>query len=83
MEQEACETPSAGARETANDMTDIVVVDLESYVNVELDMEKNNAFEVLGHDVSGVTQGPCHFFYHFIVEHCFVPLLEKIVLSLS
>ncbi|XP_041792084.1 SHC SH2 domain-binding protein 1 isoform X1 [Chelmon rostratus] len=56
MEQEACETPSAGARETANDMTDIVVVDLESYVNVELDMEKNNAFEVLGHDVSGVTQ---------------------------
>ncbi|XP_070820170.1 SHC SH2 domain-binding protein 1 [Chaetodon trifascialis] len=56
MEQEAQETPSVGTRETVNEMTDIVVVDFESYVNVELDMEKNNAFSEVEHDLPGITQ---------------------------
>ncbi|KAM9366647.1 SHC SH2 domain-binding protein 1 [Symphorus nematophorus] len=47
MEQEARETPSA-----ADEMTNIVVVDLESFVNVELDTEKNNG----GQNASGLTQ---------------------------
>lgn len=62
MEQDAGANPSAGTRETGNEMTDIVVVDLESYVNVELDMEKNNGSSVVGHKVSGVTQGLSHGF---------------------
>ncbi|XP_076592872.1 SHC SH2 domain-binding protein 1 [Chaetodon auriga] len=56
MEQEARETLSAGTRETANEMTDIVVVDFESYVNVELDKEKNNAFSEVEHGPPGITQ---------------------------
>ena len=52
MEQDARETPSA-----ADEMTNIVVVDVESYVNVELDMEKINE----GQNVSGLTQGLCFF----------------------
>ena len=57
MEQEARENSSAGTRKTGDEMTDIVV-DLESYVKVELDMEKKR-IEV-GRNVSGITQGPCH-----------------------
>ncbi|XP_028440820.1 SHC SH2 domain-binding protein 1 [Perca flavescens] len=53
MEQEARENSSAGTRTTGDEMTDMVV-DLESYVKVELDMEKKR-IEV-GHNVSGITQ---------------------------
>ncbi|KAA8577401.1 hypothetical protein FQN60_000140 [Etheostoma spectabile] len=54
MEQEARENSSAGTRKTGDEMTDIMVVDLESYVKVELDMEKER-IEV-GQNVPGITQ---------------------------
>ncbi|XP_070686557.1 SHC SH2 domain-binding protein 1 [Pempheris klunzingeri] len=56
MEQEAGENPSSGTGKARNDMTDIVVVDLESYVNVELDVEKNNGVSERIYNVSGITQ---------------------------
>ena len=59
MEQEARETPSAGARE-AGDMTDVAVFDLESYVNVELDMKEDNGTPKVGHNVSATSKGVCH-----------------------
>lgn len=60
MEQEAQENTSAGTRETGQKMTDVMVVDLESYVNVEI-MEKNVISEV-GHGISGISQGLCDVF---------------------
>ncbi|XP_029284637.1 SHC SH2 domain-binding protein 1 isoform X2 [Cottoperca gobio] len=57
MEQEARgETPSAATSKAGNEMTDIAVVDLESYFNVELDMEINNGISEVGHNVSGLNQ---------------------------
>ncbi|XP_070765108.1 SHC SH2 domain-binding protein 1 [Enoplosus armatus] len=56
MEQESREQPPAGTRRPGSEMSDVVVVDLESYVNVELDMEKNNGMAHMGHNVSGITQ---------------------------
>ncbi|XP_068586650.1 SHC SH2 domain-binding protein 1 isoform X2 [Cebidichthys violaceus] len=56
MEQEARETPSAGTRKAGDEMSDIVEVDFESYVNVELDMEENNHISEVGHNVSSSTQ---------------------------
>nr|XP_046267827.1 SHC SH2 domain-binding protein 1 isoform X1 [Scatophagus argus] len=50
MEQEALEYPSAG-----KGMAHIAVVDLENYVNVELDMERNSGISGEGH-VSGISQ---------------------------
>lgn len=60
MEQEAQETPSAKAREAGDDMTDVAVFDLESYVNVELDMKEDNRISKVGHNVSATSQGLCH-----------------------
>ena len=61
MEQQAQETPSAGAREAGDNMTDVAVFDLESYVNVELDMkEDNRSGTKVGHKVSATSQGLCH-----------------------
>lgn len=68
MEQEALEnlstvvTVSDRKVETADDMTDIVVVDLVSYVNVELDIENNNGSSEAGHNVLDITQGLCNVF---------------------
>ncbi|XP_042263682.1 SHC SH2 domain-binding protein 1 isoform X1 [Thunnus maccoyii] len=63
MEQAALENPSAAVtvsdktkEETADDMTDIVVVDLESYVNVELDIENKKGSPEAGHNVHDITQ---------------------------
>lgn len=63
MEQETRESASPTTREAGNEMTDIVVVDLESYVNVELDMENNNGISEVEHNVSGITQGMCRVFF--------------------
>ncbi|CAK6961987.1 SHC SH2 domain-binding protein 1 [Scomber scombrus] len=59
MEQEAQENTTAAVRvscrttkESGDDMTDIVVADLDSYVNVELSTENNAA----GHNVLDITQ---------------------------
>lgn len=55
MEQEAEGNLSAGTRTTGNEMADIV--DLDSYVNVELGMEKNNVISEFGYNnVSDITQ---------------------------
>ncbi|XP_035507708.1 SHC SH2 domain-binding protein 1 [Morone saxatilis] len=56
MEQEAQTKPSAGTSETGEEMTDIVVDDFDSYINLKLDMEKNNGISEVGHSVSAVTQ---------------------------
>ncbi|XP_075947012.1 SHC SH2 domain-binding protein 1 isoform X2 [Anarhichas minor] len=56
MEQEARENPSAGTRKAGDEMSDIVEVDFESYVNVELDIEENNRLAEVGHNVSSLTQ---------------------------
>ncbi|XP_034730874.1 SHC SH2 domain-binding protein 1 [Etheostoma cragini] len=54
MEQEGRENPSAGTRKTRDETTDLMVVNLESYVKVELDMEKER-IEV-GQNVPAITQ---------------------------
>lgn len=60
MEQEAQENTTAAVRvstkESGDDMTNIAVADLDSYVNVELSTENNAA----GHNVLDITQGLCH-----------------------
>lgn len=56
MELEALATHSVGTSNTGSDMTDIMVVDLESFVHVELDMENNGISEV-GNNVSGLNEG--------------------------
>lgn len=61
MEQEARENTSAGTRETGQKTTDVMVVDLESYVNVEINMEKNGISEV-GPGIFGISQGLCDVF---------------------
>lgn len=66
MEQEARENTSAETRETGQKMTDIMVVDFESYVNVEINMEKNNGISEVGHGISGISQGLCDIF----LVHC-------------
>ncbi|XP_037650669.1 SHC SH2 domain-binding protein 1 isoform X1 [Sebastes umbrosus] len=55
METEAREVPSAAAREAGFEMTD-VVVDCESYVNVELDMEKTGGVSEEGQNGAGISQ---------------------------
>ncbi|KAI4829700.1 hypothetical protein KUCAC02_001375 [Chaenocephalus aceratus] len=55
MELEALATHSVGTSNTGSDMTDIMVVDLESFVHVELDMENNGISEV-GNNVSGLNE---------------------------
>ncbi|XP_073320787.1 SHC SH2 domain-binding protein 1 isoform X2 [Pagrus major] len=56
MEQEARETPSAGAREAGAEMTEVAVFDLESYVNVELDMKEDDSTSKVGQNVSAISQ---------------------------
>ncbi|KAM7406589.1 hypothetical protein PAMP_000960 [Pampus punctatissimus] len=62
MEQEALEKPPAAVAvsdktdETPEHLKDIVVVDLESYVNVELDIENNNGVSEARHNVLDITQ---------------------------
>lgn len=59
MEPEAQEKPSAGTKE-AEDMTDILVVDLDSFVNVELDTEtRSSALSNDSRRAASVPQGPC------------------------
>ncbi|XP_049418197.1 SHC SH2 domain-binding protein 1 [Epinephelus fuscoguttatus] len=53
MEQEARENPT---RETGVEMTDIVVEDFESFVNVDMDTEKSNGTPEELHPVSGISQ---------------------------
>lgn len=38
-------------------MTNIMVVDMESFVNVEIDMEKKSGFAEVGHDISESCEG--------------------------
>lgn len=57
MEQEARE--NAGTKETGNEMREIVLVDTESYVNVEVDVENNDGISEVAHNVSAITQGLC------------------------
>ncbi|XP_063736606.1 SHC SH2 domain-binding protein 1 isoform X2 [Eleginops maclovinus] len=52
MEQEALETPSAGTSNLGTEMTDIMVVDLESFVHVEIDMENNNGISEVGNNLN-------------------------------
>ncbi|KAE8296903.1 SHC SH2 domain-binding protein 1-like protein B [Larimichthys crocea] len=54
MEQEARE--NAGTKETGNEMREIVLVDTESYVNVEVDVENNDGISEVAHNVSAITQ---------------------------
>lgn len=58
----AVPTSCRTTKESGEDMTDIVMVDsdCESYVNVELNSEKNNE---AGNDMLDITQGLCHIFY--------------------
>ncbi|KAJ4947539.1 hypothetical protein JOQ06_009574 [Pogonophryne albipinna] len=56
MEQEALATHSAVTSKTGSDMTDIMVVDLESFVHVELDMENNNGISEVGNNLSGLNE---------------------------
>ncbi|KAM7423565.1 hypothetical protein PAMA_000087 [Pampus argenteus] len=62
MEQEALEKPPAAVAisdktdETPEHLKDIVVVDLDSYVNVELDIENNNGVSEARHNVLDITQ---------------------------
>ena len=62
MEQGALGEPSAAAGTTdpGTGMTDIMVEDLESFVNVELDTEKITMTNVTvrGQSRSSLTQGP-------------------------
>lgn len=64
MEQEARENTSAETGETGKKMTDIIVVDLDSYINIEIDMEKNN--DEVGPGMPEITQGlSCLFILHW------------------
>ncbi|XP_022599170.1 SHC SH2 domain-binding protein 1 isoform X2 [Seriola dumerili] len=59
MEQKSRETTSAGGMEPVNTMSDVSVVDLSSFVNVELDVEDNNngnGDSAERHGVSAITQ---------------------------
>lgn len=66
LEQETRGNQS-GTREAGQKMTNIMVVDMESYVNVEIDMEKNSGFAEVGHDISESCEGLCHVISLFIV----------------
>jgi len=59
MEQDVRGNQSAETRTAADEMSDIAMVDFESYVNVELDVEKNNEVSEAGHHVSSSTEGQC------------------------
>ncbi|XP_056230464.1 SHC SH2 domain-binding protein 1 isoform X1 [Seriola aureovittata] len=59
MEQKSRETTSGGGMEPVNTMSDVSVVDLSSFVNVELDVENNNnanGDSAERHGVSAITQ---------------------------
>lgn len=61
MEQESLETTSAGRREPVSTMSDVLVVDLSSFVNVDLEVENNNnGVSAERHNLSARTQGLCH-----------------------
>lgn len=55
MEPEVRENVSAGTNEAGNEMTEIVLVNTESYVNAEL-VENNDGISEVTHTVSAVTQ---------------------------
>uniref|UniRef100_A0A3Q3IZW1 Uncharacterized protein n=1 Tax=Monopterus albus TaxID=43700 RepID=A0A3Q3IZW1_MONAL len=58
MDQESQETSSAGKTETFHNMSDVLVVEGESFVHVELSTENNNINEVSGerHNRSAATR---------------------------
>lgn len=65
MEQEGRKNTHAETTETGKKMTDIMVVDLDSYTDNEIDLEINNE---VGPAILEVTRGLAFFNFFFIVH---------------
>lgn len=68
MEQDLQKMPSVEMGEPADEMSNVLVVEVESFVNVELNMEdddnnnsnNNDSVSTDGHPGPAITQGKCH-----------------------
>lgn len=62
MEQEGRKNTHAETTETGKKMTDIIVVDLDSYTDNEIDVEKNKE---VGPGILEITRGLAFFFIFY------------------